>query len=191
MPRDALFAAPCAHPLIARIGPPVAGFLMGKQSCDIIRAHKRLQYGHRLSLADHQRLTKICKRGLKVGEAVCNKSPVSRCGIGQRPEVGLDNIDRQNRPLAGCSRKRLMVPNAQITFEPHKCDVALLMRERSVHIALFRTKKRGTMSPLLFFQNRSTLSQRSRQLSVFFFQRFDGFFKVILRDRFICHIRQF
>jgi hypothetical protein len=53
----------------------------------------------------------------------------------------------------------LMVPNAQVTFEPHKCDIALMMRERSVHIAQFRTKKRGTMSPLLFFQNRSTLSQ--------------------------------
>jgi hypothetical protein len=84
----------------------------------------------------------------------------------------------------------LMVPNAQVTFEPHKCDVALLMPERSVHIALFRTKKRGTMSPLLFFQ-KGTLSQCGPTLGVFFFQRFDGFFKVILRDRFICHIRQF
>ncbi len=118
-PDDALRARPPPHCPVAGIGPGVSRFLVAEEVGRAMRAAQRLQHLHRRTHAHDQIGTETREIPAQRCQRLRQEGVVPPARVRLRPEVRLDDVERQHRQAA-CrgARQRRVVRNPQVALEP-------------------------------------------------------------------------
>ena len=117
-PLDAVRAGPGGDPTVPGEGPGVAGFFVAPQPHFRESLPQGFEHRHRIAGAQAQPLPARRQRGLKAFQTFGDKGPLPRRGIGQLPELGLGNVERQHGTLPGTLRSRLRLRQRPVVFDP-------------------------------------------------------------------------
>lgn len=122
VPGNAAGARPGHHPLVADVGPGIAGFFVRPQGGDARPGVQGLENLDDVTGPHHQRLAQAGEVLAQVMQAFGNGLPLAAAGVGQGPVRRLGHVKRQYRPACRGLDKRRMVGAAQVALEPDKLE---------------------------------------------------------------------